>query len=423
MKRLLVISNSAWNDTNSEGNTLSNWFSDWVGWSVSCCYSRAEKPANKCCRNYYCVSVLDIIKHLLTPWKIGKSFDGHSVGSDKNKIENKTESRMVDAVRDNKIQLFYFLNELIFSSKIWFNRKLKNYLKDDIPDICFSFAIADPYRYAICKYLKKKSVPVVLYIADDVYNSYISKSNYISRRYKKRFEEMMRMADIVYGASVQMCEAYQQMFNVPVRVLYKGCQISYPKDKLNTPLRIVYAGNLLYGRADTLSKLAEAVHNINSQMGGVAQLEVYSSTSVSSETLNRLNIESSSRFMGARTYEDVIKIMHDADFVLHVESFLDKQKKIVRYSFSTKIMDCLQSGSVLMVIGPKGISSVEYPRGIPGVVVIDDVSRMEILLRQIFTDRNSLLKRSISINEYAIKHHSIDCVRSALLKDFEWILN
>ncbi len=46
--------------------------------------------------------------------------------------------------------------------------------------------------------------------------------------------------------------------------------------------------------------------------------------------------------MGPRSYDEIKHIMHEADVVLHVESFDEKSIETVKYSFSTKIIDCLQ---------------------------------------------------------------------------------
>ena len=64
--KVLVISNSAWDDTNAVGNTLSNWFSNWNDAEFSMLYSRDEAPNNECCSRYFLVSLSQIIKNLLT---------------------------------------------------------------------------------------------------------------------------------------------------------------------------------------------------------------------------------------------------------------------------------------------------------------------------------------------------------------------
>jgi hypothetical protein len=111
--------------------------------------------------------------------------------------------------------------------------------------------------------------------------------------------------------------------------------------------------------------------------------------------------------------------MRQADIVLHVESFNPVQIKNVRLSFSTKIIDCLQSGSCMMVIVPKGIASVEYPRKIEGAVVVDDLSMLGDTLKKIVLQPEQLAVRARRIHEFAQKNHQIDAVRSKLANDLK----
>lgn len=61
-------------------------------------------------------------------------------------------------------------------------------------------------------------------------------------------------------------------------------------------------------------------------------------------------------------YEKMKKLMNQSDIVLLVESFNQDNISDVQYSFSTKIIDCLQSGCGVMAIGPQNISAIEYLR-------------------------------------------------------------
>ena len=114
--------------------------------------------------------------------------------------------------------------------------------------------------------------------------------------------------------------------------------------------------------------------------------------------------------------------MSEADVVLHVESFDANQMKRVQYSFSTKITDCLQSGNVLLAIGPAGISSIEYPRRVPGAMVIDDLHDLYDRLHILLSDEKDLVNRAKQIREYALDKHSVESVINKLRADFEHIL-
>jgi hypothetical protein len=419
---ILVLTNCSWDDTNSVGNTLSNWFFGWENARFSTMYSREEMPNNNCCDSYFRVSPTNIIKNLLTPKKIGIQFGKKQIYA---VSKSQKESELINSTRGKRIRnVFIFLSELLYSSKIWMNKKLKQFIQTQNPDLCFAFAISDPFRFFLCKYVKENlSIPLVLLIADDVYGVYTRDRGVVSRRNKKRFEVMIKMADKVYGASEMMCEKYSRLFDIEVKPLYKGCVLSTPKTFNNTPIRLAYAGNLFYGRSQTLGAIAKELDHINKKNKQItAQLEIYTGTPITEEFASMLNVEGSSKIMGQKPYTEIVEILKTADIVLHVESFDKEQIEVVKYSFSTKIIDCLQSGSVLMVVGPKGIASVEYPRTIPGAIVIDDVSDLQVVLSSVLSSPEQLICRAQKTHTFAAETFPIEKVRKRLQSEFDTLI-
>ena len=194
------------------------------------------------------------------------------------------------------------------------------------------------------------------------------------------------------------------------------------KTVTNSPVEIVYAGNLLYGRIDTLSTITSALRKINKN-GVKMRLTVFSGTKVTDEQISCINDGASAVFAGQKPFDEVKKILNHADITLHVESFEPQMQKIVRYSFSTKIIDCLQSGNTMLVVGPKNIASVEYPRAIPGAIVVDDNRNLYAELLRIASNPSLLIDSAKQTNGYAVEHHEISLVRRSLQEDFKYLLN
>ena len=263
---------------------------------------------------------------------------------------------------------------------------------------------------------------MVLLVADDAYGSYdrcaIYRRNYLKRELKK----CICAADKLYGISDAMSELYQQRFGKPVVTLYKGCDLSTsPKTHINNPLRFIYAGNLLWGRADTLSQIADSLDKLN-QDGQKAVLEIYTGATVTEELRKKLDRNVSSHIMGSQSYKEIKKIMHDADVVLHIESFDRDNIETVRYSFSTKIIDCLQSGNQVLGIGPKGIASIEYLKKVDGAIVVDDQNNIFDVIQQIVLHSDELNENRKLTREYAKKYHEINAVQQSIRKDFEKLM-
>lgn len=423
---ILFFSQAAWDNKNSVGNTFSNLFEGdiWSNDMFFHMFARKKVPDNRIKAYYYHISAADIVRGLLKNQnKAQESFEEgcHKQASVEN-VDQK-EQRHIDNLHKSNHEFLYYLHEAVWRSRLWRDKQFDRFIKKASPDILFAFATSPYILWPLIQYLKKHTTcKVVLLVADDVCGSYDRCAFYRRGYLRRELENCILAADKLYGISDEMSELYANRFGRPVATLYKGCDLTMePKQYLNQPLRFVYAGNLLWGRADTLAQVAEALEKIN-QDGQKAVLEVYTGTTVTEELRQRLEKDSTSRIMGSRPYEEIKRILHEADVVLHVESFEKKQQDTVRYSFSTKIIDCLQSGAQVLGIGPAGIASIEYLKKVDGAAVIDRQERVmeavEDLIRQGTMPENAKRTR-----QYALQKHERNAVQEKLRNDFETLLS
>lgn len=423
---ILFFSQAAWDNKNSVGNTFSNLFEGdiWSNDMFFHMFARKKVPDNRIKAYYYHISAADIVRGLLKNQnKAQESFEegGHKQASVEN--ADQKEQRHIDNLHKGNHEFLYYLHEAVWRSRLWRDKQFDRFIKKASPDILFAFATSPYILWPLIQYLKKHTTcKVVLLVADDVCGSYDRCAFYRRGYLRRELENCILAADKLYGISDEMSELYANRFGRPVATLYKGCDLTMePKQYLNQPLRFVYAGNLLWGRADTLAQVAEALERIN-QDGQKAVLEVYTGTTVTEELRQRLEKDSTSRIMGSRPYEEIKRILHEADVVLHVESFEKSQQDTVRYSFSTKIIDCLQSGAQVLGIGPAGIASIEYLKKVDGAAVIDRQERVmeavEDLIRQGTMPENAKRTR-----QYALQKHERNAVQEKLRNDFETLLS
>ena len=417
--RILVLSNIELDDTNAAGNTFANWLTGWEDTEVSSMYSRASIPHNEFCDSFYSVSPISVVKNLFTPWKIGVFTKKEDVI---HKTSSEIETKLMKKAKIGGFSYLHVLNDIVINTRLWQNKRYKDYLYLFNPDIVFYFAKSEAFLYQNLKYLRRHSkAKFVMFFADDMYSLYQGRGlkNWI---FRQRFPKIARMADKNYGASVLMCNTYSKQFGISLTPLYKGCNISNSKTTLNTPVRIVYAGNLYYGREKTLAAIARALQGINSEKQ-LATLEIYTNTIITDEIDAMLNIDRSSKIMGGRPFSEIQKILREADVVLHVESFDPQNIKIVRLSYSTKISDCLQSGSMMLVVGPDGIASVEEAKLIDGVMVINDEQNIENSLRYLLCNSDSIIDAASRTNVLAKNKFPIENVRKRLHDDFVKLIN
>lgn len=414
--RILVFSQAAWNTANSFGNTATNWFDGWNDTHFFHCYARQQKPNTNIVEKYYHVSAVEVLKKTLRGKQAGSILEPADVVEKEAAKGSNTEQEQIAKLHKRSNEFLYWGMEKVWRSGRWINKTFEKFVEEADPDIIFAFATSPYILEPAIKHIKAKkpSVKVVLWIADDILAGFEQNAWYRRGYLKKGIDYCFSVADKLYGASVEMCEKYSRIYGKEVIPLYKGCTFDRPiKEKNNAPLRLVYAGNLLYGRLDTLKDIIRALRSINSEQCR-SVLEVYSNTPIDEEEKRQWFDNENAFYMGVRPYEEIKRILNEADIVLHVESFEKDQMEAVKYSFSTKIIDCLQSGSVVVGIGPAHIASIEYIRKVSGSVVIDDSREIVKTIDELVIGNENLQDRAISTHEYAIKHHEVGCVRQKL---------
>ena len=426
-KNILIITKSSWTDSSAFGNTLSNFFNNFNDDFVfSNIYCRSTTPDNTICSYYFNITAKQIIKNLFRPSKIGISLTKDIT----KKLQNTKEKKHLELERFNlfktKFRLLYlFFVEILWMVGKWQNKRLDSFLEQNQIDIIFA-AAADPiYLQTLVNYCRKKTnAKLVLFFTDDVYN-YKNFSPFhaiyqfaLRRSIKKSVEN----SSLLYGASKNLCEEYESYFERKIKPLYKGCIISkdFVKKTVSSPIKVVYAGNLYYERWKTLKVLADEIIKINGEAPKIV-LEVYTTTLLTRDIYEALNRAGGSKIMGSLSYEKIKEVLASADIVLHVESFKPTQVKTTRLSFSTKIIDCLQSGSCLLAIGPSCIASIQYLLGVEGTVVVTDLRDIGKVISNLVEHPQQIINKANQLKRFAEKNHNYSVIQEQLRNDLMFI--
>lgn len=411
--RILVLTNIEWSDENAFGNTMSNLLGEMPDADIACLYRRNAKPKNNVCNKYYKISYSSVVKNFFHPQKIGEYQENLTL-SDNEEVDTvqKREGKLVSFIHKWKLtRLAYRMEDFLLKNKCWENEKFKKFILDFNPNFIIGFTSALLMDGLLVESILKliPKCKYITFLTDDLFGSNKSK------KVRENLKKQILLANKRYAITESLKKRYEEIYGVDFEILRKGCSFETPVlKKNNQKIIITYAGNLLYGRANTLVRLAREIEEINKNSIHNFYLKIYSSTLVSDLQKRELSIEGASEFCGAEPYEKIKMFLQESDLVLHVESFEKKQKEIVKYSFSTKITDCLQSGSVLLAIGPEGLASIEAAKNIPGSVVINDLTKLgKVLLGVVNMD---FYNEAMKTREYAKKHYGIKEIRAQLLE-------
>lgn len=420
--RIIVFSSVPWDDTNATGNTLSNFFGGevWNDDEFYNIYLRTSLPSNNICKNYYQISLVDILKNYFFKEKIGVSFEIKNKNDRLKNTKKINEKKIINFIHKFSLNFVYFIEDYSYRSKKWLNKKFKKYISNINPDIFYApmnnYAILKP----IIEYLKENTnSKIVLLLTDDLYGDLDNKSYFRRKKLKFEYEQIINMADKIYAISDELKFNYEKIFGKKMDILRKGCKFDFDlKKKANDTLKFVYAGNLLYGRETVLLKVASAIFESNKRQTKKAVLDIFTGSIISDELNKKFSKFDCVNICGKKSYDQIKIEMNKADYNLHVESFEKKHSEYVKYSFSTKIIDCLQSGSSFVCIGPSYVSSIKYAKKIPGAYVINDENNINDDIEKIILNSNNIVNDSKLIRKFAINNHDINMNQQNLKHDF-----
>ena len=412
----MIFTRSEWDDRRSLGNTLTSLFGGktWENDQISSIYFRSAKPHNPVCRTYYQIRPGEILTGACCPGSIGRYF----TWEEEDCPENSREKHYLEHLHRLPSDTGAACWEALARRGDWVNERLISWLKFQNPDVFFAYlgddGVMEPMLRAVKKYTHAK---IVLYGLDDVYGYHKMLPGARTQRITGALEAAVRQADLLYGISEEMCWEYGRIFARPFELLQKGCTWQEIRKRRRNPVKFVYAGNLRYGREETLIQVASALQKAK-RAGLSGVLNIYTRAAVSEKLRKKLEIPGVSRIRGSRPYEELQTILVSSDVVLVPESFRESEKIRTRLSFSTKIMDALQSGGVPLGIGPEGIGSINFLKKVPGAKVITDPEKLEEEIFSLLRSRCLLPSMAESVRGYALQHHDGDRVQQQLRRDF-----
>lgn len=360
--KILVISRTPWRLDNSFGNTYSSIFSKIDDIEIAHIYLADGFPEPEAVvKKYFQVSESKVIRTFFK-----KRTTSNAVGCEVlPSVENKTIlDSTVTAAQKIRLPLFYIIRDFLWHYGNINYDGMESFARDFKPDLIFA-----PLYYAkyvsrvIIKLQKALNIPLVLECSLDVYSLHqvsFDPFYWINRlSVRHTIRKVIKKTSLLYTISDMMRTDYEKMLGVPCKILYKFPDLSrglgtYKRQK-NKPIHFLYTGNIGDGRWKTLSKLGMA---LKENKFGI--LDVYTATPITEEIKAELEIDGFSTVHNPVSQKEVIKLQGEADILVHAESFEKKNKLLVRYSISTKIMDYLCAGRTIFAIGPNDIASIEF---------------------------------------------------------------
>lgn len=429
--KILIITDEAWNDKIHGNNVLTNWFEGFDA-EFAQIYCSPGEPYNKCCKKYFQVTDTMMVRSIINRNSVGVvrcfkdvPYLDHTVINSGIELENK---QLYSKLKSITTETLRAIRDLIWYFGKYDIEKLKEFINEFDPDIIFCPRLSSVKLLRFEKIVKQITYkPMVAFTGDDEYS--LNQVNlslvYWLRRFIKR--RMMRKTvsiyDLYYTHSEEQGKEYSKIFKVPTKILLKCGEFSLNKvhTKVNYPIRVVYAGKLYCNRWKSLAAIGQALQEINCSETNII-LEIYTKDKVSKKQQKMLNDGRNIFLRGAVTPEKLKDIYEGADIALHVESFDLKNKLLTKFSFSTKIIDCMASGCAVMAMCWEKQAGFAYLKKEDAAFTIGSKDEIYTVLKRIMENPDLVKVYAKNAINCGIRNHLKVKIQKMIFDDFSNII-
>lgn len=421
--RVLVVSYLPWRNDISVGNTLSNIFQGMEDrLEIASIYFRDDVPNNHIVSRYFHISEKLLVKHIINRKNTGEEVAVANNGK-MHKFSNK-----YNQARRMRWEIMLLAQDMIGVLGKWKSEALEYFIKDFNPDIVFGPLGRVPVTNSLMSYVSKKfSIPLVTYPWDDHYS--LKKVSYSPFFWVKTFVERhfikkcAKQSTYMYAITKSMQKEYEGYFNKKIKLLYKGYNFNDPpvKRTLNSPIKIVYMGNIGSGRWKIIANISTLINKINKSTGRIFELYIYTLSPISTKIRKCLD-NGDSHLMKPVPSSEILNTMNASDILLHVEPTQRTERSFFRLSFSTKLVDYFYNGRCILAVGGE-TASMDYLRENDAAIVETDSTNLLRKLTEIANNPNVILEYSKKSWDCGCRNHQIGEIQKRVYDDFCAIIN
>ncbi len=422
--KILFISMSPIQKGVSIGNTFLNVFEDFPDVQFFSVYTKNGYPDSSIERAFQ-ITDKQLLKRLLHRTKTV----GRTVPERDGQENAPAEDKMVTFARKKRYIPMFWAQSLLWLPPYWKSKALHTFLDEVQPDLLFTI-LSDSVPlnkliWHIQGYLQK---PLVVYAWDNNYTLQLGLTSplvFLNRCINRHYmRKTVQKAEQLYVISEIQKQEYEKIFKVPCKILTKSADFSGEppiKEKYNTPLQLIFTGNIGTNRWKSLAMIAEALEQIN-QNGVRAQLRIYTATPLTDKMEKALQKGESSFIMGSIPASEVPKVQSDADVLVHVEALDLKNRLALRQSLSTKLVDYFKAARPILAVGPHEVASMDHLIRNDCALICQTVAEVQRALESVLDNPDKLNDLSKKAFACGKRNHNTVTMHQMLQTDLERIV-
>lgn len=403
-KKLLIISNAAVTDSESNGRTIKNLINGWDKEKLAqfCTYGN---PDLNTVPNCYRVTDSQALKSLLK----FRAFGGVVAEKDISQAAGENSSQNRKKVRKTPFSML--LRELVWSLGLLESKSFKNWLDEFNPEAVFVFMGDSSFLLNIAMDIaKKKNIPLFVYSCE---NYYFKDFNYLTKRkslfyalmhykYVKTVKKLSRKAKSFMFISEALMDCYKREFpNISADFIMTASEL---KDlEIKNGNLITYAGNLGIGRHKALIEIGNALQGIDKSLK-ISLYGKFPNSQIETETLSCEGIA----YKGLVPYSEVVEAIQNSRLLIHTEYNDDFYLKDLKYAFSTKISDCITSGVPFFCYAPKELPFTDFLKKNDCAFVAHNNDELTETLKTALSDKEKRQEKVNNAKKTAEKYFNAD---------------
>ncbi len=416
---ILIISRTPWDNGNSFGNTFTNLFGGMENVTMFniCCQSG---PLNsEVVTGALQITEGSLVRHLLKRKPVAKVMEQENQS---NVINSNQKGSFIGSIKTTIPYVGYLVRDAIWKVGGWKKSpELAEFLKMAAPDVIYLPIYRSGYMCNFQRYIiEQLNVPVVGHITDELYympsGFAVSPLHYAYQAsVRKKIAKLIAKCSYLEVFAENMQREYSKLFQKDCYLIGKGVDISklspvnytYPSE--DREMRFLYTGIIGNGRYKLLCDIADAL----SRGGYRARIDIYTGTVPDGKMQRELDRRSNIHLNGFVTSDKLAEIRAASDYMLHVEGADARSIYETRMSFSTKIIDYLQSGKPVFAYGSPEVNSIEVLKT-HGTAIVADATDIDAVLSRLFGREIDLDEVSRNVTVYLTENRDIQKLQKGM---------
>lgn len=413
--RILICTVDCWNSKcgANTANSFASLFQTYRKEDLASLYIREELPDSNCCSRYFQISETKVIKSVFRrKTKTGREVRACQQMTREDEQVLATGKQLYNKNRKKRSIAKLFVREAIWKIGKWKTPELDAFLDSFQPDLVIFGMEGYIHFNRICRYVVRRTgAKAIGYFWDDTF-TYRQRGHLLNYRILRYFQrrslkKLAKYCDAFWAITEKTKQEADDFFGIDCQVVTKPIDHDpgeqWKSYEPHTPIKMLYTGNLLIGRFDTIAAISNALARVNAD-GVNLELDVYSGSYIAPDAQERLC--EYVHMKGVVPQSEVLRLQEQADILLFAEAMTGPHSQIARLSFSTKLTDYFRSGKCILAVGAKNVAPMEYLAAEKAAICASTEDEIYQQLKRIKENPGIILEAAKNAYACGVRNHS-----------------